>query len=338
MSSLDLLTHRVNPQGNLAREMRHVSANEPNDTAKHYAQKLLAVHGTTIESLYSILDDGRIFSYKELIEHHPEIVDDRQQRQTDELDVELGLHEFVFWNVGRVHPVAMHDVYLCAKNELVTRPDNLVSLREIVHFGALVSPEAKNVHRKLNGPMSNEEIQRINDEAAEKFFKTLISGPDFPGLFSRFFHRHYKDQLLQYLGTLSYPGVSPSFHRYSSEEALVKGTWEGPQLMVPGSVGMEDVQALLVTTTDKKKVEKIMKSGFPENKIFRIGSAVNAYTKLWKNTFLQQGFGSPLDNYLFMNSALADMADFPFLNRAGEDSTKDLIAFKEMAELLPRPE
>lgn len=331
MPTLSFDKYQADLKRNLDDQLQSYSGVEPSVDMVDWSQKLMAIHGTTIESLLSILNDGEIHSYAELESVHPEIPRNRQSRQTDELDINLGLHQYVFWNVGRVHPAALHDVYLCARNDLIEQPDNLVSMREIANLGALVSPEAQHIHREQHRGSTSAEIERINHEAAQKFFKLLVQGSDFSPLFARFLQKHYPESIAAYWADLCYPGTKLSITEYRGVP-MVSGTWEGPQLMTPGSVPSEKVQSLLIATTDRRKIDRIMNSGFPKEKIFSIRDAIGDYTKFWGRN-IEQGFDFPLDKYLYLNAALGDMTDFSFNNRHNIDNTSHLVGFKHMTAI-----
>ena len=108
----------------------------------------------------------------------------------------------MFLNIGRIHPADLQEVYLCFNNNLIDQPRTVVALREITHFGGIVSPEAARVERHYN-PTIN--IEQKNKSAAMKFFQNLVRGPDFHPLFARFLQNSYTN-ILNFHTDLLYPG------------------------------------------------------------------------------------------------------------------------------------
>ena len=153
------------------------------ESSESLARLLPCVHGTTVDRLLSIICDKTIISHRSLASVHPEIPAARLENATDELDISLGLDAYVFLGVGRVHPVDVQESYVLFPSNLVNDPDSFVSMREIVHYGALVSPEAKRKFKR-DSPRANPDV--VNKYASNKFFSDLLRGENFAEIFPFF--------------------------------------------------------------------------------------------------------------------------------------------------------
>ena len=327
-SHLDLIRYAFDPERN-AREMLKDLKVAPDDLHWTWAKYFLCVHGTTPELLRSIVADNAVFSYAELEKKHPHVTGNRKERATDGLDIELGLHQYGFWNVGRVHPEDIQPVYLCAPNTLMQSEGALVAPREITHFGALVSPEAIAV-RKQTQP--NLDVEERNRSAAQQFFKTVVHGKDFREIFGRFLQRHYPRQYAHYLSAMFYPGVEPKIERIFGKQSVMNA-WEGPQLKIPGAVPLSKVQSVLVTSLDPAVMEQVQASGFRPDRIFSMKDALSDYAKFYGKTL--GDYDDPTRTYGYIHLALRDLALIGSHNEDGADYPESMVAFKDRVASRP---
>lgn len=258
------------------------------------ANALPCVHGTTVDRFLSIARDGAIYPHRQLRDIHPEIVEARLENATDELDFELGLDHYAFFSVGRCHPGDMQELYICFPHDLVQKPDALVAFKEIVHYGALVSPEAKRIFKAEN-PGANPNIR--NRSAAEKFFSELLTGEQFQELWPRFLQKWFPNGLMSY----SAKGVFPTIFR---PQDGVSG-WEGPQLTIPNQVDLKDSFYVLVVDDSPENRQKVLRSGYPLDKICFLSDLYDYFDREGQN---MDHFENPRLKYVFLNLALCDLA------------------------------
>ena len=64
--------------------------------SENLARVMLGSHATSRKNLLSILQDNKIYSYRKLTKIHPKVVANNLLTTTDQLDVKLGLDNFVF--------------------------------------------------------------------------------------------------------------------------------------------------------------------------------------------------------------------------------------------------
>ncbi len=321
-SYLDLIRYTFDPEKN-AREMLRNLKSAPDDIHWTWAKYFLCIHGTTPELLRSIVEDDTVFSYAELEKIHPEVTQNRKERATDSLDIELGLHRYSFWNVGRVHPADVQDLYLCAPNSLIQSEGALVAPREITHFGALVSPESIAVRRESQ---PNLDVMKRNQSAVQQFFKTVVKGKDFRNIFGRFLQHHYPREYAHYLSAMFYPGEKPKIERIAGKQAIMNA-WEGPQLKIPGAVPLSKVQSVLVTSLDPAVMERVQRSGFPPERIFSMKDALSAYAKFYGNTL--GDYNDPTRKHGYIHLALRDLALIASHNEDHTSYPESMVAFKD---------
>ena len=298
---------------------------QPDDQHASWAALHLAVHGTSFRRALSILRDGAIYSHRSLAEKHPDVAADRINNATDQLDIEFGLDRYVFLSVGRVHPFDVQEVYFCFPNPVIERDNALVALREIVHFGAIVSPEAAAVHKRLHG-MNDDGIRQRNRDAARLFFENVFSGEDFiAGVFPRFLQKNFP-QVVHYTSSLAYPGTRLSVANLGDGTAVAKNAWEGPQLTVPGSLEVRDLKpAVLLTALETSKRRALINAGCPEDRIFSMAEVV----PLYGGSLPLGAYGDQAFRYAYVNLALRDLALIGRLNRTGESFADSMNGFKQ---------
>ena len=71
--------------------------------------------------------------------------------------------------------------------------------------------------------------------------------------------------------------------------------WEGPQLIVPGDLSLDKSAAILLTDESKQSLERVLKSGYPKDKIYKMSDfwhissrkiSVHQYKDPNKNMFM----------------------------------------------------
>ena len=267
----------------------------------------MPVHGTTIDRFESIMRDNKIYSYAECVGAHPEIVEAKNLNATGDLDIALGLDKYVFLNIGRVHPSDIQEVYICFSNSLIDLPGNLVALKEIVHYGAIVSQEAASFWRELEPQI---DVMANNRTAAREFSKTLVRGTDFHGLFALFLQKNYQN-ILNYTTDLLFAGDSSKVRNVHGFPRIFNG-WEGPQLKVPGSISLDDAKCILVVSEDKTIVERVRCSGFPRERIYSLSDVLTTYDQFTAAVESLSKF------HFYVNFALRDLALMGANNRFSE--------------------
>ncbi len=321
-----LIKHRLNLQGNLRRLQNQLPKRVIGEEYKEWGKGFLPVHGTSIEKFEQIVETGSIQSYDQLKAAGSQAVQNGLENATDDLDVKLGLHQYVFFNIGRVNPTEFHPVYLVMENDFIKRPGNLVALKEIVHHGALVSPQARAVH-KNNNPNAN--IRKINRRAAKEFFESVVEGKHFPELFGRFLQQHYSQNVHHYLSAATYPGETLR-EIYSDGIFKTMNFWEGPQLKVPQQVDFSDVACVLITSLNEKDRARVRATGIPEEKIFEMSEVTSIYKQQISQLPNYQN-GNGITNYPYVNLALKDLACLAPHNRYKEDFVRLMNGFRERA-------
>lgn len=304
---------------NLSRVKEEYSLEVDDD---HLAFSLLAlcVHGTTLGALEKILNCGEIRSFETLTRLDPKSVANTYYNATDELDINLGLHKYVFLGVGRVHPGDLQDVYICFPNTVLEQKGNLVAIQEIAHHGAIVSPEAAQVYRIGR---ENLDVSTRNANAADSFFKEVVHGEDFHHIYAPFLQQDFEN-LLGYITQPYIPSKPPQYCGLTSDNRRVTVCWEGPQLMVPHKLNIDDA-FFFVMNGGGKAAQRIVEKGIDENRVFCVNEVLPEYY-----SYLQDMVGSP-QSYMIANLALRDLALIGRHNRF-RVSRKDLmIGFKDRA-------
>jgi hypothetical protein len=295
------------------------------DLHSTWAQLYPAVHGTTIERALGIIKDQRIASYATLAIEKPEVIANNITVNTDQLDVKLGLDKYVFLNLGRVHPFSVHPVYFVFPNSITKTAGAIASLREIVHFGALVSKEAEDFAKKANPKLTDNKIKNINRQAEVEFFKNSYRGADFISeVFPRFIQREFP-QIQHYTSSLMFPNAEVKTTQVG-QEVVVHGCWEGPQIMVPKEIDFAHQQpAILITNRSSSIKDQFIDIGYDEAKIFSMQEVVTFYRKSLK----LGDYLNPLDQYLYLNTALRDLALMSAHNDFGESFPESMNGFKD---------
>ena len=284
----------------------------------------LAVHGTTPERALQIISDGRIASYATLAKDKPEIIRDSQSVNTDTLDIALGLDRFVFLNLGRVHPLHIHPVYFIFPNKLVEQAGAIASLREIVHFGALVSPEAAAFAQRADRTLTTEKIEAINSNAADQFFRNCFRGSQFiSDIFPRFIQQEFPN-MIHYSSSFLYPGTEPILVKVGNE-ATLRNTWEGPQIMIPDHISLAQYQtAILITQHNPSLIRALLAAGIPREKIFSMDEVIKTYDQ----AIGLGDYTSQRNQYAYLNLALRDIALLAEYNHAQESFPDSMNGFK----------
>jgi hypothetical protein len=76
-----------------------------------------------------------------------------------------------------------------------------VSLKEIVHYGGLVSEEAEGVYKDK---YPTADTHAINEKASKDFLENVMTGKDFSTIFPYFLQKEYAS-FKEYQQNLSYP-------------------------------------------------------------------------------------------------------------------------------------
>jgi hypothetical protein len=315
----------ANTQVYLHQELRNIVAGEVSSTWSRFP---MAVHGTAVDRALSIVKDGAVSSFERLLSQGSPVVRNNAEVLTDVLDIELGLHRYVFFNLGRVHPVDVHPVYFLFPNNILLGEGVAVALREIVHFGAFVSREAVKAQKQQDPNFSDEKARVRNVEAAQRFLANVFSGKGFRDeIFPRFLEKHDPEQNGLYFTSLEYPGTTVDIQRRGNEY-VIANAWEGPQVMVPTHVRLRDFNpAILITDTarDRAISRQLSAAGFPEDRVFKMSEVVSTY----KNKYPGIGdYRAQLNRSLYVNLALRDLALLASNNETGTDFPDSMCGFK----------
>ncbi len=238
------------------------------DYSENIARGMLASHATSRKNLLSILQDNKIYSYNELTKLHPKVVENNLLTTTDQLDIQLGLDNFVFLSMGRGTVSELVDHYLCFKHDIIWTKNALASLIEIAECGALVSPQTEQVHKILHW-FTSDHIAKINDFAAQRLFSELVRGTDFDEILTLFLRKHYQT-IRDYTTAQRFPEqILPQefpFNKLNTDRR------QGPQLMIPHELPLDDKLYALIDvygTWDLKNNSR-GKSSIRRNQIVRI--------------------------------------------------------------------
>lgn len=316
---------RVNERRCLQGELRDVQVGEVSSTWSRFH---MPVHGTTVDRACSIVRDGAVLSFEQLSSRGAQAVRNNLAVLTDVLDIELGVHRYVFLNLGRVHPVDVHPVYFLFPNRLLLGDGVAVALREIVHFGALVSWEAVAVKKQHNRGFSDTQARKENAAATKRFLSNVFSGIGFrEEIFPRFLEKNYPN-VGRYTASIPYPGTEIRMERRGMEVSLINA-WEGPQVMVPTQLKLAEFNpAVLITDRGEERsiARKLKDAGFAGERIFRMSEVV----ALYKEKYPSLGpYDRQLSTSAYVNLALRDLALLAPNNESGQDYPDSMLGFKE---------
>lgn len=313
----------ANLKFHLEGELHEIATSDLHTT---WAHLFMPVHGTTVDRALQIIQDGSIFAHSAIGTQHPDIQQARISNATDALDIEIGMNKFVFASIGRVNPFDIQEAYFCFSSALGEKEGAFVALREIVHFGALVSPEAARWKALALAPAFLDVAAR-NQQATADFLQNVFRYADFRNeVFPRFLARNFGDNLGMYCTDLLYPGTDPEILKVGNE-AIISNAWDGPQLCIPERVEINDLNpSLLVTTEDPRALNRIKQSGFPAKRIYTITEALETYEGQFKFDFSSQR-----DAYAVINLALRDLALIGQNNTFGETFKDSMNGFKHRA-------
>ncbi len=290
-----------------------------------WANFFMPVHGTTLDRALGIAEDRIIYSHRSLaeLEHHVE--QERLLNATDDLDMQIGMDQFVFTSVGRINPLDIQDVYFCFRSNLGEEKDSLVALREIVHFGALVSPEAAR-WRELALAPEKIDVAQINRIATVEFLQNVFRFEQFRDeIFPRFLMKHFGDALVQYCYRLEFPGTKPQLQLLGNT-GTATNIWDGPQLCIPEQIDFARHEpSVLVVNEDRDARKRLEASGIAKERIFAMSEVLEEY----ESVFRRQGLNRKRDLYFFVNLALRDLALISFNNPAGESFPESMNGFRE---------
>lgn len=286
---------------------------------KTWARFYMAVHWTTAIKAQNILKDWKIYSHSELSKMQSSFVSDRMELATDKLDIRIWADNYVFLNVWRVHPWDLQDVYFCFRNDIIEQAWNLVSMKEIVHHGWIVSDESARIYLQ-NDPKLD--IEKRNKEAIKKFFDSLLEWKDFHMVFEKFLSMHYSEFIHCYLSDLIFPWDTEKFLIIDGLKKLYN-SYEWPQLMVPKSIDIEEnLRSILIITQNKSKVDMILNSGFPKSRIYELSEVIALYEETVKSKM------TDTNKYFFVNLALKDIALIKHNNRLSINAEDSMIWFR----------
>jgi hypothetical protein len=232
-------------------------------------------------------------------------------------------------NLGRVHPIDVHPVYFLFPNKLLLGEGVAVALREIVHFGALVSWEAVAVQKRQDPGFSDDKARQRNAVATQRFLSNVFSGKGFrEEIFPRFLEKSYPENIGLYTASVEYPGTKLNVEARGSEAVLVNA-WEGPQVMVPKQVLLKDFSpAILITDTkrDQAIARDLGKAGFPAERIYKMSEVVGKYRSRYPNL---GNYDEQVNTAIYVNLALRDLALLAPNNESGRNYPDSMSCFKE---------
>jgi len=247
---------------------------------------------------------------------------------TDCLDIDLGLHRYVFLNLGRVHPSDVHPVYFVFPNKLLLSEGVVVALREIVHFGSLVSQERVDLEKSVDSAFTDELALAQNIAAAKSFFSNVYSGSVFRSeVFPKFLEKNYP-RVINYSVDINYPGSQLELVQLGGE-AFLKNCWEGPQVMVPSCIPLADYRpAILITDTGHEQTitRQLEDRGLSKNRIFSMSEVSDIYQERYKSWL--GPYGSQLNTATYVNLALRDIALLSRYNEDQKDFPNSMVGFK----------
>jgi hypothetical protein len=291
------------------------------------ASSLLPVHGTSLRNAINILNDGAIKAYSKLVAENSPAVSNNLSTLTDVLDIKLGLHQYAFLNLGRVHALDIHPVYFVFKNSLLESSSVVVSLREIVHFGALVSREAEKAALQFRRGATPKSIEQGNQRAAQDFFRQCFDGGVFRGeVFPKFIAKNYPD-VSKYWINEAFPGTKLKFERLGPQ-MVVGGAWEGPQVMVKDGIGLEsNPHAIFVPALQGSAsvIRRLRNAGIPQERIFTLEEAVGDYLARFPTL---KPFKIPFDHALLCRLALRDISLLAEYNDLNQNFGDIMSAYK----------
>lgn len=314
------LKRKFNPKTNYKNELSEYKWVKVDPMYKTWARFYMAVHGTTARKALNILKDWKISSHSELAKAWSPFVSDRMQLATDKLDIRIGADNYVFLNIWRVHPWDIQDVYFCFRNDIIEQSWNMVSMKEIVHHGWIVSDESARICLQ-NDPKLD--IEKRNKEAIKKFFDSLLEWKDFPVVFEKFLSFHYEKFIHCYLSDLTFPWDIEKFLIIDGLKKLTN-SYEWPQLMVPKSIDIEEnLRSILIVTQNKSKIDIIMNSGFPISRIYNLNEVLSLYEETVNSKIADS------NKYFFVNLALKDIALIRHNNRLSINAEDSMIWFRD---------
>ncbi len=245
----ELLNYVFDPEQNLKTWEAETDQIETELTPyfRQYAQLAPLTHATSLEGLALTLKAGSIKPHAMLVKEGSSSVADRMQIQTDQLDIDLGLDQFTFWDLGRAHTeTGAYGGYLIADNSLLD--EGLISFQEIADLGGIVSPEGAAEYKRVEG-LTDQQIEEQNRQAAQSFFNGLFEGRIFREVFAKYLSNNHEN-VSSYLSMWDYHlGKLDNLQRVhkATGQLAIRCAWQGPQLIVPGQVKMDRVKAILLS-------------------------------------------------------------------------------------------
>jgi hypothetical protein len=304
----------------------HSKVNVSNDHSS-VASSLLPVHGTSVRNALSIINDGAIKAYSNLVAENSPAVSNNLSILTDVLDIQLGLHKYAFLNLGRVNASDIHPVYFIFKNSLLESSSVVVSLREIVHFGALVSKEAEKAALEFRRGVTPKSIKQGNQRAAQDFFRQCFDGGVFRReVFPKFLAKNY-DDVSKYWTEETFPGSELQFERLGPQ-MVARGAWEGPQVMVKDEIRLEsNPHAMFVPALQgsANTSGRLIRAGIPPERIFTLEEALSDYLARFPKL---KPFKMPFDHAFLCRLALRDISLLAKYNDLNQNFPDIMTAFK----------
>ena len=302
---------RYSTEENLRTALASLPQSLPCEQTQLLSRSLLVNHGTYIENLPQILRDDRVLPFRQAAVGKDPLLF-RLKAATDLLDMRLGLDAYCFLSVGRTSPGNNYDVILCFPNSVAREPGALIATKEIVHYGAWVSKEGAAFHALAHGQQTVNPIQLCADNAraAKSFFASVIDSQDYmeqvmPRILGQ--RELSPPQCNPYFGHIGYLNEKTDLVKYG-DEAHIKGSWEGPQLM-RGPVSLSENPPLFLVMRNGRAVSSELKSaGVSNSRIFHFSEAVQDYTAVIKSQLGKAiAKDSRMQEMLGINLALRDL-------------------------------
>lgn len=257
----------IDPESNLESEKARLTTQAeivPANWAVEFAGKPPVYHGTTLEATSQWAQSGSMSLLSHKAVHGLSAffrAPENTPGQTCGEDVRRGLDNFVFASVGRTalsNPGAFSSVIVLDHDVL---NDGLTSFLELGAFdGILLSPKER------YGQHSEPHVEKANQQAFERYARTLVKGGSFKDLFEIYLTQNF-DSVDQFLssydlvpgkpdlprsGTVAHAELM-AFRNFCKRNSIpippyVEGgcLYPGPQLIVKDKVSKDNVSGVIL--------------------------------------------------------------------------------------------
>lgn len=270
--------------------------------------KVPLIHLTIQDRAMKILESWKLLCHKSLKSKNSRSVSDNLYINTDILDMELWLDEYVFLSLWKSNANFDQDfdpedfVYFCFDtNNIWNIAWTIISEKEIAELWALVSKEW--VEYVMNTKwFTMDKILDNNTKAIEKFYNTIMVWNTFEKMFPWFFVK-YNISFIDFISSPCFPGDEVIKSKLLWKD-VIHNYWQWFQFMVPDSVWLSwNLKTIVVW--DNVKINKIKQYLNTKNiKIIRYSELVNEFNTATNKEFKRNPYLTNLLLFAAYNNKL----------------------------------